>query len=108
MNEVTITSMNYKTEVENSPVPVLLDFWAEWCGPCRMLAPELAAAAEKYDGKIKVGKVNVDDESRLATKFGVVSIPMLVVIKGGKIVKTSVGYCTSDEISQLVDSVLSE
>ena len=92
MTEYTITAGNFEEEVLKSELPVVLDFWATWCGPCRMLAPVVAKLAEKYDGKIKVGKVDVDEEGELAAKFGVASIPFVVKMEGGRIAATSVGY----------------
>ena len=89
--EITITKENFESEVLKSDVPVLLDFWATWCGPCMMIAPTLAEIAEENEGKLKVGKINVDDEMELAVKFGVASIPMLVVMKDGKPVNQAVG-----------------
>ena len=89
--EITITKENFDSEVLKSDVPVLLDFWAPWCGPCRMIAPALSQIAEEYAGSVKVGKINVDDEMELAMRFGVTSIPMLVVMKDGKPVNQAVG-----------------
>ncbi|MCI8619751.1 MAG: thioredoxin [Oscillospiraceae bacterium] len=101
MSELKITKENYEKEVANSPVPVLLDFWADWCGPCRMLSPILAEVAKEAEG-FKVGKVNVDEEQELAQAFGVMSIPMLAVVKNGKVEKTSVGVRPKNEILQML------
>ena len=98
MAELKITAGNFNDEVMRSELPVLLDFWASWCGPCRMLGPVISELAEEYDGKMKVGKVNVDDEPELAGRFGVSSIPTVVVIKDGKIAATSVGYKPKEEL----------
>ncbi|MBQ9812776.1 MAG: thioredoxin [Thermoguttaceae bacterium] len=100
--EITVTSQNFETEVKNSPVPVLLDFWAPWCGPCRMVGPIVAQIAEEYAGKIKVGKVNVDEEPALADAFRVSSIPTLVVMKNGEIVKQAVGYRSKEQLEELL------
>ena len=100
--EITITNDNFESEVLNSSVPVLLDFWAVWCGPCRMIAPALAQIAEENAGKLKVGKVNVDEEMELAMRFGVTSIPMLVVMKDGKIVNKAVGAMPKEKIEALL------
>ena len=102
MAELKITKENYKEEILNSDKPVLLDFWATWCGPCQMLAPIIAEIAEEYDGKIKVGKVNVDEEMELAQAFQVSSIPMLAVVKNGQITNVSVGYQPKEEILKLL------
>ena len=99
--EVTITKENFEAEVLNSDIPVLLDFWATWCGPCRMIAPTLAEIAEENQGKIKVGKVNVDEQMPLAIQFGVTSIPMLVVMKDGQIVNKAVGAMPKAKIEAL-------
>ena len=102
MAEITITKENFETEVLHSDKPVLLDFWAAWCGPCRMLSPIIAEIADEYDGKVKVGKVNVDEEPELAAAFRVVSIPMVVVMKEGKVTDLSLGYRPKEEIVALL------
>ena len=99
--EITITKENFDSEVLKSDVPVLLDFWAPWCGPCRMIAPALSQIAEEYAGSVKVGKINVDDEMELAVKFGVASIPMLVVMKDGKVTNHAVGAMPKAKIEAL-------
>lgn len=98
MAELKITSENFEREVLQSDKPVLIDFWASWCGPCRMLSPTISEIAEEYKGKVKVGKVNVDEESELAAMFRVSSIPLLVVMKDGKVVNSSVGVRPKKQI----------
>lgn len=102
MAELTITKDNFEKEVLGSDIPVLLDFWASWCGPCRMIAPVVAAVADEYEGRVKVGKVNVDEQNELAAAFRVVSIPTLVVIKDGTIAAHSVGYKTKAEVVKML------
>ena len=102
MAEVKITVSNFESEVLRSDQPVLVDFYAVWCGPCRMLAPVLEEIAREYEGGVKVGKVNVDEQMELAQKFGVSSIPLLVVFKDGQPVAKSLGYRPKEEIVNLL------
>ena len=103
MNEVRLTKNNFRDEVLNSDIPVLVDFWATWCGPCRMVAPIVEEIADEYDGRIKVGKVNVDEEPELAMQFRVASIPTLMVFKNGQLVNTVIGYRPKADILALCD-----
>lgn len=102
MAEITITKENFEAEVLKSDIPVILDFWATWCGPCRMIAPTLAEIAEENEGKIKVGKVNVDEQMELAVQFGITAIPTLIVFKGGQKVNQEMGVMSKEEILALV------
>ncbi len=99
--EITISSRNFESEVLKSPIPVLLDFWAEWCGPCKMIAPVVEEMATAYSGKLKVGKVNVDEEGDLAAEYGILSIPTLLVFKDGKLVRQQVGAVARPAIEAL-------
>ncbi len=103
MAEITLTSENFETEVLKSEKPVLVDFWAVWCGPCQMLAPTVEEIAEEYSEKIKVGKVNVDDEMELAQSFGIQSIPTLILFENGKVKDTSIGLVSKQEILDMID-----
>lgn len=105
MKEITLTKSNFNEEVKNSTVPVVVDFWASWCGPCKMLAPILADLAENSDGKFKIGKVNVDEEMDLAMEYGIEVIPTLFYFKDGKIAKKSVGLMTKAEILAEIDKL---
>jgi len=102
MAELTITAENFEAEVLKSDKPVLIDFWASWCGPCRMIAPIVAEIADEYEGKVKVGKVNVDEQPALAQKFGVYSIPTLVVIENGAVKNSAVGLQPKERIKALL------
>ena len=103
MAELKITAANFENEVLRSDKPVLLDFYADWCGPCKMLAPVLHEIAEENAGALKAGKINVDEQMELAMRFQVSSIPMLVVFKDGKVVAKSVGYRPKPEIAAMVE-----
>lgn len=96
--EIKVDKFNFVDEVLNSDIPVIVDFFANWCGPCMMLSPTLEKFAQKHEGKIKVCKVNVDDELELATNFGVVSIPLLMLFKNGEVIKKSVGNLSEEEL----------
>ena len=101
MSIIHITAENYEAQVQNAEGKVLLDFWAPWCGPCRMIAPFLEEIAAE-DGSVVIGKVNVDEEMALAAKFGIVSIPTLIVMEKGQTVQTAVGYRPKDDILKLL------
>ena len=105
-NIVHITAGNFNDEVNNSNIPVLIDFWAPWCGPCRSIAPILEQLSEKYDGKIKIAKLNVDDEPALASQFKIMGIPTLTLFKNGQIFKQLVGLRTSAELEDLFNKAL--
>ncbi len=100
--EVTITKNNFEAEVLRSEIPVLVDFWATWCGPCRMLAPVISEIAEEYAGTVKVGKVNVDEEPELAMQFRVDSIPTVMLFREGRLVNTTVGFRPKEQITAML------
>ena len=100
--EVRLTKDNFEAEVTNSLKPVLVDFWAEWCGPCRMLAPVLEEVAEAREADLAVGKVNVDEEPELAARFGIISIPTLILFDGGEPVKKTIGYLSRPELDEFL------
>ena len=102
MSEITLTTDNFEKEVLESSVPVLVDFWATWCGPCKMLAPVISEIAETCADKVKVCKVNVDDEPELATQFDIASIPTVLIFKNGELVRTSVGYKEKEALLELL------
>jgi thioredoxin 1 len=106
-NVLQFNSDNWQKEVEQSDQPVVVDFWAPWCGPCRTLGPSIDKLATQFAGRVKVGKLNVDDAPDVATKFGVTSIPRVFVFKGGdKPVKQVVGLVSEGELVKMVNSVL--
>lgn len=102
MSEIKLTTANFNNEVIESDIPVLVDFWATWCGPCRMLGPVIEELAEEYKGKIKVGKVNVDEEPALAAKFDISSIPTVMLFKNGKVSETVVGYRPKEQFVSIL------
>lgn len=102
MAEITLNKDNFTSEVLESDKPVLVDFWAEWCGPCRMLAPVVEEITEEFDGSVKVGKVNIDEEPELANKYRVEFIPTLIVFRNGKPESTSTGYVPKEKIEEML------
>ena len=103
MAVIKITKENFENEVLRSDVPVLVDFWASWCGPCQMLSPVISQLAEEYEGRAKIGKINVDEEPQLAAQFGIVSIPTLKVFRGGKLQGTLVVLRSKAELAAMLD-----
>ncbi len=101
-----ITDANFDAEVAKSQVPVLVDFWAEWCGPCRLMSPILDELAPAYKSKLKIGKLNVDDNQDAPTKFGVMNIPTMILFKGGKEFERIVGAMSKNELQKKLDSAL--
>lgn len=104
--EVTLSSENFEAEVIKSQLPVLVDFWAEWCVPCKMIAPMVEEIAKTYSGKLKVGRVNVDDEGDLASQYSILSIPTLLVFKGGELVQRQVGAVSKPAMEGLFKEYL--
>jgi thioredoxin 1 len=103
---LTITESNYQSEVVQSQVPVLIDFWAEWCQPCRMIGPSIDQLAAEYQGKAKVGKVDIDTNRNLALQFNVQSIPCVIVLKGGQVVAKTQGVKPKAEFAKMLDAAL--
>jgi thioredoxin 1 len=103
---IDITDANFETEVLKSQIPVLLDFWAPWCGPCKMIGPFIEQLASEYSGRIKVGKVNVDEAGEVSSRHGIVSIPTLVVYRDGQIVNQAVGALPKQSIETLFKDFL--
>lgn len=102
MAEIQLNEQNFEQEVSRADLPVLVDFWASWCGPCQMLAPVIAEIAEEYAGKVKVGKVNVDEQPNLANRYGIASIPTVMLFKNGEVVNTSLGYRPKNELETML------
>ncbi len=99
--EIILTEANFEEEVLKSNLPVLVDFWATWCGPCMMLAPTVEEIAKEYEGKIKVGKVNVDEAVELAKKYGIMSIPTLIMFKNGEVSDKVIGFVPKEQIVKM-------
>ncbi|MCI1210053.1 MAG: thioredoxin [Treponema sp.] len=102
--EITLTNENFQKEVMESTVPVLIDFWAGWCGPCMMMGPVVAETAKELEGKVKVGKVNVDEQPELAQKYGIMSIPTFMVFRDGEIAAQDVGGRSKEALKKLIGS----
>ena len=102
---VTLTPENFAQQVLQSPVPVLVDFWAEWCGPCKMIAPVLDELADEYDGKVKIGKVNIDEHQPLAAEYGIRAIPTLLLFNKGEIAEQMVGAKSRRDFKASLDRV---
>jgi len=100
-----VTDASFKSEVLESSIPVLVDYWAEWCGPCKMIAPLLDELADEYQGKIKIGKVNIDEQQELATKYGIRAIPTLLVINKGQVAEQMVGAKSKRDLKASLDRV---
>jgi thioredoxin 1 len=105
-NTLTFTDAGWDMEVLNSEVPVLVDFWAEWCGPCRMMTPTVDAVAEAYAGRLKVGKLNVDENGATSMRYNVRGIPTLLLFKGGKVVEQKVGALGKPDLQKMLDAHL--
>ena len=102
---VMLTQENFSQQVLQSPAPVLVDFWAEWCGPCKMIAPLLDELADEYDGKVKIGKVNIDEQQNLAAEYGVRAIPTLLVFQNGQVADQLVGARSKRDLKASLDRV---
>ncbi|MBM3814526.1 MAG: thioredoxin TrxA [Acidimicrobiia bacterium] len=105
-NTLTFTDSSWEADVLNSDVPVLVDFWAEWCGPCRMMAPTVDAVADEFAGKAKVGKLNVDENGGTAMRYNIRGIPTLLVFKSGQVVAQKVGAVGKSDVSELLNAHL--
>lgn len=105
--EQKFTDANFKQEVLDSDMPVFVDFYADWCGPCKMMAPVIEKLAEKYDGKVKVGKCNIDEENKIASQYGIMSIPTMMLFINGKVKETVVGAVPQKELEDKIEKALS-
>ncbi|GAA6134609.1 thioredoxin TrxA [Oceaniserpentilla sp. 4NH20-0058] len=105
-NIISLTDDSFETDVLQSDTPVLVDYWAEWCGPCKMIAPVLEEIAEEYQGKLKVAKLNIDQNEATPPKFGIRGIPTLMIFKGGNIEGTKVGALSKSQLTAFIDSTI--
>lgn len=105
-NILTLTDDSFESDVLQSDTPVLVDYWAEWCGPCKMIAPVLEEIAEEYEGKLKVAKLNIDQNEATAPKYGVRGIPTLMIFKGGNVEGTKVGALSKSQLTAFIDSTI--
>lgn len=104
-NIVSLTQQNFASEVLQSPIPVLVDFWAEWCGPCKMIAPVLDELADEYEGKVKIGKVNIDEQQGVAAEYGIRAIPTLLLFDKGQVADQIVGLRSKRDLKASFDRV---
>lgn len=104
--ELKFTTDNFEKEVLNSELPVLVDFYADWCGPCKMMGPVVESMAEEFDGKLKVGKCNIDDNMAIAQKYGIVSIPTFIIFKNGQTAATFIGAMSKDDFADKIEAAL--
>jgi len=105
-DDMNVTEENFDDLIQKSDIPVLVDFWAEWCGPCKMLTPVLEELAAQYSGKIKIAKVNVDQQANLAARYGIRSIPTIIIFKGGEVAEQMVGMQAKEALKAKLDSLL--
>ena len=104
--EYKFTDENFEAEVIKSDIPVLVDFYADWCGPCKMMMPVVEKMAEVYDGKIKVGKINADDNGEIAGKYNIMSIPSFLIFKNGEVINSATGAMSADALAKMLDAAL--